>query len=52
MVTGGVSYYGLLRGAFDFVDPLKDDDLSYYFQGGFGFFNLTYLDTHFGARGR
>jgi cyanophycinase len=52
MVTGGVSYNALLYGAYDTLDTKHPDDLSYEKSGGFGLFQLSYLDTHFGTRGR
>jgi len=53
MITGGESYYAILRGAHDYIDPKYPDNLSYYKNGGFGLFSKNYyIDTHYGARGR
>ena len=51
MLTGGESYEALKDGSFS-SEPSNPDDLSYDIEGGLGLFKTTYLDTHFGARGR
>ena len=62
MITGGQSYEALrdpdeelcVQEDWDdlFDECLDRDDLSYYPDGGFGFFNYGLLDTHFAERGR
>ena len=64
MITGGESYEALRDRDEDLCvqedwdelfneDYCRDrDDLSYYADGGFGFFNYGLLDTHFAERGR
>ncbi len=62
MITGGESYEALRdpdedlcvqEDWYDLFDECPDrDDLSYYPDGGFGFFNYGLLDTHFAERGR
>ncbi|MBG1270820.1 cyanophycinase [Nostoc sp. WHI] len=61
MITGGESYEALLdkklckqnREALSNKNYCPNqDDLSYYPEGGFGFFKYGILDTHFAERGR
>jgi len=52
MVTGGESYPGLKFGASPAVDPTREERLTYDPIGGFNFFTLGLLDTHFSERGR
>ncbi|KAL9655095.1 hypothetical protein ABK040_008876 [Willaertia magna] len=49
MITGGVSYEAIINGAFNYSNG---DNLSFDNKGGFGFFPIGVLDTHFSERGR
>ena len=52
MISGGESYESIYSGPHTKRSDVYPNDLSYFALGGLGLFNLGYLDTHFGARGR